>query len=171
MAEASGSGSIPLTRWIRIRIQEAQKHTDPTDPNPQHCCKVMLRRSPVLWIRIRSDLGLFGLVGYVSGPFLTRIRVQTQEPTYQGKWTLIPGFFWPWIRNLGWKISDPGSGINIPDIWNRSWWQLPHISRFTCTFFQTLIALKVRCFWTWLKFSWFTKICRKVCKKTYFSPK
>jgi hypothetical protein len=23
---------------IRIRIQEAQKHTDPTDPDPQHCC-------------------------------------------------------------------------------------------------------------------------------------
>jgi hypothetical protein len=21
----------------RIRIQEAQKHTDPTDPDPQHC--------------------------------------------------------------------------------------------------------------------------------------
>jgi hypothetical protein len=23
--------------WIRIRIQEAQKHMDPTDPDPQHC--------------------------------------------------------------------------------------------------------------------------------------
>jgi hypothetical protein len=23
--------------WIRIRIQEAQKHTDPTDPDLQHC--------------------------------------------------------------------------------------------------------------------------------------
>ncbi len=22
--------------WIRIRFQEAQKHTDPTDPDPQH---------------------------------------------------------------------------------------------------------------------------------------
>jgi hypothetical protein len=33
-----GSGSIPLTR---IRIQEAQKHVDPVDPDldpdPQHC--------------------------------------------------------------------------------------------------------------------------------------
>jgi hypothetical protein len=23
--------------WIRIRIQEAQKHMDPTDSDPQHC--------------------------------------------------------------------------------------------------------------------------------------
>jgi hypothetical protein len=23
--------------WIRIQIQEAQKQTDPTDPDPQHC--------------------------------------------------------------------------------------------------------------------------------------
>jgi hypothetical protein len=43
MIEGSGSGSIPLTnrsdigsRKIRNRIQEAQKHTDPTDPDPQH---------------------------------------------------------------------------------------------------------------------------------------
>jgi hypothetical protein len=26
-----------------------------------------------------------------------------------------PGSFIPWIRDLGWKISDLGSGINIPD--------------------------------------------------------
>jgi hypothetical protein len=25
-----GSESVPLTLWIRIQIQEAQKHTDPT---------------------------------------------------------------------------------------------------------------------------------------------
>jgi hypothetical protein len=24
-------------KWIRIRIQEARQHTDPTDPDPQHC--------------------------------------------------------------------------------------------------------------------------------------
>jgi hypothetical protein len=24
--------------WIRIRIQEAQKHVDPVDPDPQHWC-------------------------------------------------------------------------------------------------------------------------------------
>jgi hypothetical protein len=25
--------------WIRIRNQEAEKHTNPTDPDPQHCEK------------------------------------------------------------------------------------------------------------------------------------
>ncbi len=29
-----GSGSVSLTKWFRIR--EAQKHMDPTDPDPQH---------------------------------------------------------------------------------------------------------------------------------------
>ncbi len=29
---ASGAGSMPLTHFIRI--QEVQKHTDPTDPDP-----------------------------------------------------------------------------------------------------------------------------------------
>jgi hypothetical protein len=24
-------------KWIRMRIREAQKHMDPTDPDPQHC--------------------------------------------------------------------------------------------------------------------------------------
>jgi hypothetical protein len=39
-----GSGSESLTNeWIRMRIWEAQKHWDPTDPDldsdpdPQHC--------------------------------------------------------------------------------------------------------------------------------------
>jgi hypothetical protein len=50
MIEGSGDGFIPLTRgtgsgsrrprniwilWIRIRIQEAQKHMDPLDPEAQ----------------------------------------------------------------------------------------------------------------------------------------
>jgi hypothetical protein len=26
-----------VDRRVRIRIQEAQKHMDPTDPDPQHC--------------------------------------------------------------------------------------------------------------------------------------
>jgi hypothetical protein len=26
--------------WIRIRIQEAQKHVDPSDPDPQHCKEI-----------------------------------------------------------------------------------------------------------------------------------
>jgi hypothetical protein len=34
--EGSGYGSVPLTNESRIRIQKAQKHTDPTDPDPQH---------------------------------------------------------------------------------------------------------------------------------------
>ncbi len=38
MNEGSGSGSIHL--WIRIRIQEAQKYTKPTDPDAQHCLEL-----------------------------------------------------------------------------------------------------------------------------------
>jgi hypothetical protein len=26
-----------------------------------------------------------------------------------------PGSFGPWIRDVGWKNLDPGSGINIPN--------------------------------------------------------
>jgi hypothetical protein len=29
--------------------------------------------------------------------------------------TRDPDSFLPWIRDPGWKNSDPGSGINIPD--------------------------------------------------------
>jgi hypothetical protein len=49
MIEGSGSGSIPLTNGSpRIRIQEAQKHVDPVDPDPdsdldpQHCSELYL---------------------------------------------------------------------------------------------------------------------------------
>ncbi len=41
-----GSGSIPL---IRIRIQEAQKHTDPTDPDPQSGSATLCAKEK-LWI-------------------------------------------------------------------------------------------------------------------------
>ncbi len=34
-----GSGSIPLTNESGSGSREAKKHTDPTDPGPQHCCK------------------------------------------------------------------------------------------------------------------------------------
>jgi hypothetical protein len=34
MMEGSGAGSILVTKNIRMRIREAQKHTDPTDPDP-----------------------------------------------------------------------------------------------------------------------------------------
>jgi hypothetical protein len=38
---------LPLT-MIRIRIQEAQKHADPADPNPQHClCLTNLDADPI----------------------------------------------------------------------------------------------------------------------------
>ncbi len=35
MIEGSGSGHIPLSDQ-KTRIQEPQKHMDPTDPDPQH---------------------------------------------------------------------------------------------------------------------------------------
>ncbi len=38
-----GSGSVPLTNRVRIRIQEAQKHMDPTNPDQQHCYGVCIR--------------------------------------------------------------------------------------------------------------------------------
>jgi hypothetical protein len=34
MREGSGSGSIALTNGSGFRIQEAQKHVDPVDPDP-----------------------------------------------------------------------------------------------------------------------------------------
>ncbi len=33
--------------WIRIRIQEAQKHVDPVDPDPQHCIVHCYKASPI----------------------------------------------------------------------------------------------------------------------------
>jgi hypothetical protein len=45
-----GSGSIPLTKWIPIRIREAQKHEDPVDPDhcPQPCLQVKTTKSHLL---------------------------------------------------------------------------------------------------------------------------
>jgi hypothetical protein len=30
-----------------------------------------------------------------------------------------PGSFLPWIQDPGWKNSDPGAGINVPDLQHR----------------------------------------------------
>ncbi len=35
--------------WIRIRIQETKKHTNPTDPDPQHCLKRICLFVRVWW--------------------------------------------------------------------------------------------------------------------------
>jgi hypothetical protein len=64
-----GSGSAPLTTdpdfWIRlrirtsyywIRIQEAQKHTDPTDPNPQHWIKIKATGKAAAHKRLMNQL-------------------------------------------------------------------------------------------------------------------
>jgi hypothetical protein len=40
MIEGSGAGSVFLTNRSDL-IQEAHKHMDPTDPDPQHCKKGM----------------------------------------------------------------------------------------------------------------------------------
>jgi hypothetical protein len=45
-------------------------------------------------------------------------------------------------------------------------------NNFKIYYFWNLIALKVKIFWTWLKFSFIPEKCfRKLCKKLDFSPK
>ncbi len=39
----------PSDQWIRIRIQEAQKHMDPTDPDPQHWRKPLKNKAGVTY--------------------------------------------------------------------------------------------------------------------------
>jgi hypothetical protein len=51
---------------------------------------------------------------------------------------LDPGSFRPWIQDPGWKISDPGSGINITDPLH---WQKRRCHTFTWFCPKVIIAI------------------------------
>jgi hypothetical protein len=49
--------------WIRMWIQEAQKHMDPTDPDPQHWVTVKVSQKSAKWLILFFFLSVKILTG------------------------------------------------------------------------------------------------------------
>ncbi len=122
--------SLLTDRRNRIRIQKAQKHTSPTDPDsdPQHCWKHYIEHfyvtnSQCICLKIRVAAAILHAESLnCMQPrlwLLTVLRIHIRDPGQVHFWTLDPD---PGFRIGFFQIADLGSLVpDLQPIFLRAW--------------------------------------------------